>query len=140
MALPMVLILSACEPRIDLDAGQWGDKAFLTNVQIFRLDMDEDAKLVEWHNNDDPMIGVRRIIVSNGNAVIDKDNFRATVQLKAGESLVGAGFIFYHYGTLIEPQGDAPRAGIPNDLSTMNFTYRVYSADGSQHDWTVIIQ
>lgn len=140
LVFAIVVILSSCEPRIDLDAGQWDDKAYLTNVQIFNLDIDEDAKLVEWHNNDDPMTGVRRIIISNGNAVIDKNNFTATVKLKAGESLIGSGFIFYHYGTLIEPQGDAPRAGIPNDLSSKNFTYKVHSADGSQHDWTVVIE
>ena len=109
-------------------------------MQIFKLDVDEDAKLVEWHNNDEPMTGIRRLIISNGNAVIDKGNFTATVKLKSGESLVGSGFIFYHYGTRIVPQGGAPKAGIPNDLSAMTFTYRVYSADGSNHDWTIIIE
>jgi hypothetical protein len=140
LAFAMIIILSACEPRIDLDSGQWGDKAFLTNVQIFKLDIDENAKLVEWHNNDDPMTGIRRIIISNGNAVIDKDNFTATVKLKAGETLEASGFIFYHYGTLIEPMGDAPKAGIPNDLSARSFIYSVHSADGSQHDWSIIIE
>ena len=140
LAFLSIAAFSSCEPRIDLDAGQWGDKAFLTNVQIFKVDVDENAKLVEWYNNDDPMTGVRRIIISVGNAVIDKDNFTATVKLKTGESLAGSGFIFYHYGTLIEPQGDAPKAGVPNDLSGMNFTYRLHSADGSQRDWTVVIE
>ena len=132
-------ILTSCEPRIGLDNGQWGDHAFLTNVQLFKLDINEDFKLVEWYKNEDPMTGVRRIIISEGNAVIDNDNFTATVKLKAGESLVGAGLIFYHYGTLIEPQGNAPKAGIANDLSARNFTYKVHSADGTQHDWTIII-
>ena len=140
LLFPVVVILSSCEPRIELDIEQWGDRAFLTNVQIFKLDIDEDAKLVEWYNNQDPMTGVRRIIISDGNATIDNDNFTATVKLQVGESLVGTGFIFYHYGTLIEPLGGAPRAGIPNDLSARNFTYRVHSADGSQHDWTIIIE
>ncbi len=132
-------VLSACEPRIDLDSGQWGDRAFLTNVQIFKLDINEDAKLVEWHNNDDPMTGVRRIIVSVGNAVIDNVNFTATVKLRPGESLVGTGLIFYHYATRIEPHAGAPRAGVPNDLSSRTFRYTAYSADGSQRDWTVSI-
>ena len=140
LAFATIVIISACEPRIDLDAGQWGDKAILTNVQIFKLEINEDAKLVEWHDNDDPMTGVRRMIISVGTAAIDKDNFTATVTVKAGEDLAGTGFIFYHYGTLIEPQGDAPKGGIPGDLSARTFTYRVHSADGSQHDWTVIIQ
>ena len=138
--LVAVLAISSCEPRIDLDYKQWGDKAYLTNVQIFKLDMNEEAKLVEWYRNEDPMTGVRRIIISAGNAVIDKDNFTATVTLKSGESLVGAGLIFYFTGTRIEPQGNSPRAGIPNDLSAESFTYTVHSADGTTHDWLINIE
>jgi hypothetical protein len=133
-------VITSCEPRIDLDYTQWGDKAFLTNVQIFKVDTDDQAKLVEWYKNEDPMTGVRRIVISNGNALIDRENFTATVQLKAGESLVGAGLVFYYTGTKIEPQGGAPRAGIPNDLSAESFTYTVHSADGSKHDWQIVIQ
>jgi hypothetical protein len=133
-------VISSCGPRIELDYGQWGDKAFITNVQIFKLDIDDEAKLVEWHTNEEPMTGVRKIIISAGNAVIDNDNYTAKVKLRAGESLVGAGFMFYHYGTLIEPMNGAPKAGIANDLSAGQFTYRVHSADGSQHDWTIIIE
>lgn len=140
LSIIVIGILTSCEPRIGLDEGQWGDNAYLTNVQLFKLDIKEDFHLVEWYRNEDPMTGVRRIIISDGNAVIDNDNFTATVKLKDGESLVGAGLIFYHYGTLIEPLGDAPKAGIANDLSTKTFTYRVYSADGTQHDWTIIIE
>ena len=133
-------IISSCGPRIELDEGAWGDKAFLTNVQIFKLDINENVHLVEWANNQDPMTGVRKLIISQGNATIDNTNFKATVKLTAGASLVGTGFMFFHSGTLIEPIGGAPKAGIANDLSAKNFTYRVHSADGSQHDWTIIIQ
>ena len=133
-------IFMSCEPRIELDYEQWGDNAYLTNVQLFKLDIDEDVHLVEWYTNEDPMTGVRRIIISEGNAVIDNVNFTATVKLQEGESLVGAGLIFYHYATLIEPLGNAPKAGIANDLSAKSFTYRVHSADGSQHDWAIIIE
>ena len=132
-------IFTSCDPRIELDYDQWGDNANLTNVQLFKLDIKEDFKLVEWYKNEDPMTGVRRIIISDGNATIDNDNFTATVKLKQGESLVGAGLIFYHYGTLIEPLGSAPKAGIANDLSAKNYTYRVHSADGSHHDWKIQI-
>ena len=137
--LLVVFLITSCEPRIDLDYKQWGDKAYLTNVQIFKLDINEEAKLVEWYRNEDPMTGVRRIIISSGNAVIDKENFTATVTLKPGESLVGAGFVFFFTGTRVEPQGNSPRAGIPNDLSAESFTYTVHSADGSKHDWLIII-
>jgi hypothetical protein len=135
----IIVAMSSCEPRIDLDYKQWGDKAYLTNVQIFKLDIDEEAKLVEWYRNEDAMTGVRRIIISAGNAVIDKENFMATVTLKPGESLVGAGLIFFSTGTRIEPKGSAPRAGIPNDLSAESFTYTVHSADGTKHDWLITI-
>jgi hypothetical protein len=122
-----------------MDFEQWGDQAFITNVQIFKLEIDEDVHLVEWANNEEPMTGVRRIVISTGTAVIDNENFTATVKLDDGESLVGAGFLFYHYGTLIEPLDGAPVAGIANDLSAGSFTYRVYSADGTIHDWLINI-
>lgn len=140
LLIVMIVMLSSCEPRIELDYGQWGDKAFITNVQIFKLDIDKNAKLVEWFMNQDPMTGIRKIIISVGNATIDNDKFTATVKLKSGESLTGAGFVFYHYGTLIEPLDVAPKAGIANDLSARNFKYRVHSSDGTVHDWTIVIQ
>lgn len=133
-------ILSSCDQRIELDEGAWGDKAFLTNVQIFKLDINENAHLVEWANNQDPMTGVRKLIISQGNATIDNTNFKATVKLVAGASLAGAGFVFFHTGKLIEPMGGAPKAGIANDLSAKSFIYKVHSADGSQHDWTIIVE
>ena len=83
---------------------------------------------------------VRNITISNGTAVIDSVDFVAKVKLKAGEDLKYAGFRIYHKGTLVEPINGTPKAGIVTDLSAKEFTYRISSADGSKHDWKIVIE
>lgn len=135
----LIAALFSCDPRIEMDLGQWGDHAFIDNVQLFKLDVDEDVHLVEWYYYDKPVTGVRTVTISAGKAVIDSAAFSATVKLRAGESLEEAGLLIYHRGTLVEPLDGAPKAGIVHDLSEGSFKYRLYSADGSSHDWTINI-
>lgn len=139
LAIILVTSLFSCDPRIEMDMTQWGDKALLTNVQLFNLQIDPSAKIYEWAQNGDSIAGVRQVIISTGNAVIDLPNFTATVKLASGKNLVGAGIIFYFYGSLIEPLNGAPKPGIVSNISAGSFKYRVHSADGSSHDWTIII-
>ena len=136
-----ILFLS-CEPRIEMDMSQWGDHAYIDNVEIIKLETDDEAKLQEYYTNETPLAvtGVRHIIITNGTAKIDSVNFVATVKLKAGENLQYAGFKIYHKGTKVEPVNGSPKAGIVSDLSAKSFTYRLKSADKSQHDWTIIIE
>ena len=134
-----VLAMLSCEPRIELDLGRWGDKAFITNVELFKLERDDAAELVEYYLNDELVTGVRKIVISQGISIIDNENHVATVKLKAGNSLTEAGILLYHSGTFIQPQHNAPKAGIVSDLSAGSFVYRVNSADGSYHDWTINI-
>jgi len=129
----------SCEPRIELDLGQWGDKALITNVELFKLESNDAAELVEYHLNDELVTGVRKIVISQGLSTIDNENHVATVKLKAGNSLTEAGIMIYHSGTSIEPKQNAPKAGIVSDLSAGSFVYRVNSADGSYHDWIINI-
>jgi len=135
----IVAFFYACEPRIDLDLGQWGDHAFIDNVQLFKLEVDEDVHLVEWYYYDKPVTGVRTITISQGTAEIDSSGFTATVKLKSGESLEEAGLLIYHRGTKVEPLDDSPKPGVVNDLTAGSFTYRLYSADGTSHDWIINI-
>ncbi len=131
--------LYSCEPRIEMDMAQWGDQAFITNVQLFKLETKDGNKLEEYYVDETTVTGTRQITVSTGTAVVDNTNFTVTVKLKATETYTGIGLLIYHYGTKVEPLDGAPVAGIINDLSAASFKYRVYSADGTTHDWTIII-
>ncbi|MGQ1786116.1 MULTISPECIES: DUF5018-related domain-containing protein [unclassified Saccharicrinis] len=129
--------LFSCDPRIEMDMAQWGDNAFINNVQLFKLETKDGVKLEEYYVDETTVTGTRKVTVSSGTAVIDEDAFTATVTLNAGETFTGIGFLIYHYGTKVEPLNGAPVAGIINDLSAGSFTYRVHSADGTTHDWTI---
>jgi hypothetical protein len=133
-----VLLLAACEPRIELDLAQWGDHAFINNVQIFTLQVD-NHQLQEYYTSQALTPAVRRLVASTGNAVIDPVAFTATVKVPAKVDLTRAGIIFYHVAEKIEPLNDAPKAGIIADFSAKNFSYKLTSADGTTHDWKIII-
>lgn len=131
-------ILSSCEPRIDFDRGQWGDTAFIDNVSIFTLEVDEH-ELQEYYENGDLTPARRREFISTGNAEIDSANFTATVTVPEEEDITRAGIVIYHKSMRIEPVGDSPDAGILADLSAREFVYKLVSADGTTHDWTIEI-
>lgn len=133
------IMLMSCEPRIGMDMDSWGDNAFIENVQLFKLEIKDDVKLQEWYENQTLVTGVRQIVISQGTAVIDLPSFTATVKLKAGEDISRVGIQFWHKATLIEPIDGAPRAGTINDFTARSFKYRLHSADGTVHDWTVNI-
>lgn len=134
--------LLSCEPRIEMDMGQWGDHAYIDNVEVIKLEIDDEVRLQEYYQNETPLMvtGVRNITISDGMAEIDSLNYVATVKLKEGESLEYAGFKIYHKGALVEPLNGSPKAGIVSDLTAREFTYRLSSADGSKHDWKIIIE
>lgn len=131
-------VLSACEPRIDFDEGQWGDTAFITNVNIFTLQADEH-ELQEFYENGELTPARRRLIISTGNAVIEDENFTATVTVPATADLSRAGIIINHQSMRVEPVGLSPVAGIITDLSDREFIYKLVSADGTTHDWVIRI-
>jgi len=135
----IVNITSSCSPRIEMDMAQWGDHALIDNVRIFNLKA-EDHNLQEYYTNGQVTPARQRVYVSVGNAVIDAKAFTATIQMAAGTDLTKVGIEFYHQGTKIEPLNSAPIAGIIGNFTTKQFVYRVYSADGTIHDWNVIIK
>ena len=139
--LLMAVLAFSCESRIEMDMEQWGDTAFLTNVQVFKLTYDDEAKLEEWYRDPSQTItGVFWTSISEGNAVIDNENYTATVNIADGESLENVIIRFGHTAYRIEPLNGAPVAGILNDFSAKEFVYRVHSADGTTHDWTIYFQ
>jgi hypothetical protein len=131
-------ILSSCEPRIDFDEAQWGDTAFITNVNVFTLQVAEH-ELQEFYESGELTPARRRLILSTGNAEIENENFTATVRVPASADLTRAGIIINHQSMRVEPVGDTPVAGIISDLSEKNFVYKLVSADGTTHDWLVRI-
>lgn len=137
-----VCALFSCEPRIEMDMNQWGDHAYIDNVEIVKLEIDDEVKLQEYYQDETPLavVGVRKITISDGKSIIDSINFIAKVKLKDNENLKYSGLCIYHKGTLVEPIDDAPKAGIMADLSAKEFTYRISSADGSKHDWKIVIE
>ncbi len=134
----MLITCLSCGPRVELDITKYGDTAFLLDARLFRL---EQADRQIWEG-EGTVTGARRVFFSQGNATIDNDNFTATITVSSSNSgfLPEAGITFTHRAMSIEPLGEAPRAGIPADFSAGNFVYRVHSADGTTHDWTIIIE
>lgn len=132
----------SCQPRIEMDMGQWGDHAFIDNVDIIKLDIDDQAKLEEYYQNETPIetTGVRSIVISNGKATIDSLNYVANVKLKEGEVLDYSALRIYHKGIKVTPTNSSPKAGIITNLSARSYTYRIDSADGAKHEWTIIIE
>lgn len=134
------LVFISCEPRIDLDTGQWGDKAFITNVQIFGQEVKDDFQMAEYYENGDLTTGIRRILLTGTVVDIDNEAFKVTVTIPSGNDLSQSGFLITHTGTLVEPLEGAPNGGIIANLTSSSFKYKVYSADGTTHDWIITIR
>ncbi len=131
-------LITSCNPRIEMDFAQWGDHAFIDNVQIFNIQM-QDQQLQEYYTSGVVTPAIRRTYVSVGNATVDMINFTATVKVPSTVDLTKVGIEFFHKAVKIVPLNDAPVAGIINDFSAKQFVYRLESADGTTHDWTIII-
>ncbi len=131
-------LITSCNPRIEMDLAQWGDHAFIDNVQIFNIQM-QDQQLQEYYTGGVITPASKRIYVSVGNATIDLVNFKVTVKVPSTVDLTKVGIEFFHKAVKIEPLNNAPIAGILNDFSAKQFVYRLESADGTTHDWTIII-
>lgn len=128
----------SCQPRIELDLTQWGDHAFINNVQVFTLQVD-NQQLQEYYTSGTLTPSIRRVVASTGNAVIDPIAFTATVKVPPTVDITRVGLVFYHLAKKIEPNNGSPVAGIIADLSARNFSYKLTSADGTTHNWTIIL-
>ncbi len=131
-------LLLSCKARVEIDYNVWGDKAVIDNVQIFNIQL-QDQQLQEYYTSGVLTPASRRAYVSVGNAVIDLVNFKATVKVPSTVDLTKVGIEFFHKAVKIEPVSGAPIAGIIKDFSGKQFVYKLYSANGITHDWTIII-
>lgn len=134
-----IIIFSSCEERIKLDMGQWGDHAFIDNVQLFKLTV-EEHELQEYYTSGELTPARKRVNVSKGNAVIDSVEFKATIKVPSNVDRSRTGIIIYHKAEMVEPLDGSPVAGIINDFSGSQYRYRLISADGTSHEWTINIE
>lgn len=133
-------IVFSCDPRLDMDYDQWGDNAFITNVQIFAKEVKDDFQMAEFYENGDYTTGVRRIILGKTKVVIDNETFTVTITVPSGNDLSQSGFLITHNSTKVEPLEGSPAGGIVSNLTPPStFRYRLHSADGTTHDWTIDI-
>lgn len=140
IAILVLLFTFSCGQRVEMDMSQWGDTAFITNVQIFTLEVKDDFQMEEFYNSDGQLVeGVRQVTISDGAAVVDNENFTVHVKLKAGQNLDLAGILIYHRSMRVEERDNSPRCGIAKKLDTDQFKYRLHSADGTTHDWTISV-
>ena len=134
----LLVLCCSCEPRVKLDLTRYGDTAFLLDARLFYLQQ-ADRQAYEAGT----LTGARRVFFSEGGATIDNANFTATIKVDSTNAafLSEAGIVFTHRAWKIEPQNGAPVAGIPGNFTEGQspFVYRVYSADGTTHDWIVDI-
>lgn len=128
----------SCKARVEMDYAQWGDHAIIDNVQIFNIQL-QDQQLQEYYTSGVLTPASRRAYVSVGNAVLDLVNFKATVKVPVTVDLTKVGIEFFHKAVKIEPVNGAPIAGIIKDFSGKQFVYKLFSANGITHDWTIII-
>jgi hypothetical protein len=135
----MVTLFFSCAPRIELDEGQWGDHAFLTDVRLFIYNEEEHSlEEAELGDGSELVTGVQRVFLSTS-SVVDDEAAVVDVTVPANTDLTQVGIIFRHTAKMIEPLNGAPVAGYIDDFSNSPYTYRVTSADGTVRDWIVYI-
>lgn len=134
----LFISLISCEERIEMDMNQWGDHAYIDNAQVFTLAVAEH-QLQEYYVSGDLTPARQRQTVSLGDAIIDSINFTATIKVETTQDLSRLGIVIYHKASKVEPLNGTPKAGILSDLSSKGFKYRLISADGTKHDWNIVI-
>ncbi|WP_316816110.1 DUF5018-related domain-containing protein [Pedobacter nyackensis] len=135
LTLILLLAFSSCmKPRVELDDTMWGDNAFITTAVLFRYD---EVKNQLGYN--EVVTGYQNVNISTSSNVVDKDQATIRIVTAKGTDLTKIGIRFSHYAKKIVPQNGAPAAGIVADFSKGPFVYRLYSADGTERDWTIYI-
>lgn len=134
----LLIVAVACEPRIDLDLGQFGDRAFINRVIVFELEGDEH-ELQEFAETGVLTPGIRRNVIDLATSI---DSIAATAisTVPTDTDLTNVAIGFLHEADRIEPLDGAPRAGFLADFSNSPYRYRLFSADGTIRDWAVTLQ
>lgn len=136
----LCLLFTGClKPRIHLDLTQFGDHAYMSRVEIFRLDTTEE-QLEEYHENGELTPAIKRVFVDLG-TVIDSTAATAVCTVAPNTDLTNVAIAFITTAQKVEPLEGAP---VPGHLSNFSkggpYVYRLFSADGTKRDWTVTIK
>ncbi|TKG95464.1 hypothetical protein EYV94_08460 [Puteibacter caeruleilacunae] len=126
-----VLSFVACEPRIDLDESQWENNAEITDMFVYRLQVDQ----VELKDATD---GVKKVTVST-NYEVDSEAATVTITIPADVDRSALSCYIYHTGESITPLEDSPKPGVLMDWSANTYKYRVNTAGKEFKDWTINI-
>ncbi|MCT4591262.1 MAG: hypothetical protein N4A71_25815 [Carboxylicivirga sp.] len=124
----------ACEPRIDLDKGQWDMEAEITDVFVYTLEQSEITL-----PDGSKVMGTTKVTVSSAYDV-DSENATITITLKDGTERSQLSAYFYHTGKAIEPLDNSPKLGELADWSSDTYKYRVVTEGKLYKDWVVTIQ
>ncbi|WP_316837307.1 DUF5018-related domain-containing protein [Pedobacter nutrimenti] len=133
IAFLMIISLGACtKARIEPDFSIYGDKAFITGITTF-----DYITITRKLNYNEEVTGYQVRGLANA-STIDKVNFKISVLVtNPAADLSKMGIRISNDATKIEPLNGAPAAGTIGDYSKGPYVYRVYSADGTIHDWTI---
>ncbi|MCL3780764.1 hypothetical protein EMN47_10260 [Prolixibacteraceae bacterium JC049] len=133
LILTALVSLIACEPRIELDESQWENKAEITNMFIYRMQVDE----VELSDGTKTK-GVKKVTVSTKYEV-DSDAATVTITLPADVDRSALSCYIYHTGESITPLENAPVPGELSDWSSNSYKFRVNTVGAEYKDWTINI-
>jgi len=132
----IVLFCLACtKPRIEPDNSVYGDKAFVNSVNTFYY-----KEVKSNLNYGEQVTGYQKLTVTN-TQTIDRDNKKVNIVLSkiTDVNLTNIGIAINTDAQRVEPINGAPIAGLIGDFSKGPYVYRLYSADGTTKDWTLIL-
>jgi hypothetical protein len=134
LMLVAVSFVACMKPSVDIDKAAWGDNANITAAVLFRYDSVKNQL-----GYADSVTGYQNVAVSTASNVVDKAKATVTIVAKRGTDLTRIGIRFSHFAERIVPQNGAPAAGLIADFSKGPFVYRLFSADKTERDWTVLL-
>jgi hypothetical protein len=130
-SLMLTMFYSCLKPRISLNAGQWGDKAQITGVNIFRY-----KQVSNLLNYQDTVTGFQFVTIKSI-VTIDDSAYKVNIITDLGTDLSAIGIRISNFAEKIEPQNGAPTAGYISDFSKGPYIYKLFSSDGTIRDWTL---
>lgn len=132
VAISSLLAFTACmKPRVELDRGAWGDKAQIIGVTLFRF-----VEVRGLLNYKDSVTGYQMVTVKTG-VTINNELKTVAIVADSATNIAAVGLRISHYADKIVPQQGAPAAGYISDFTKGAYVYKLYSADGTQKDWTL---
>lgn len=130
----ILLAITSCDPRVEMDFSQWEMEAEITDVFIYMLQQD-NVDLPD----DTSVDGTKKVTVSESYDV-DSGAATVTMTLKEGTDRSKLSIYIYHTGNGIVPLENSPEPGVLADWSSNTYKYRVTTESDLSKDWTFIIE